>query len=365
MRREHLAGLLAAILVGGACAPISAFTIYPLGPGDAQKWGERTIGTPGTVTWSLVPDGTVFQDPHFPDEFLAISGTSDMTGVFNQVGGEAAARAAMQRAFDTWSSIARITFTEVPDDGAVFGSLDDAPPGRGHIRISAYPLDPGGGAAGYGPPGYDSPLLFDAGLGEQANLDAAVFSQDLHDLFDASVSNPPSASATVTVETAGSEWAIWDPKPTFVIRNENGALNTYYPPDRIAGNLVFNSLATFQIVNGVEGDPIPAFTNDFEGLFLHELGHAIGIGHTDDVTAVMCGFIWPINPACDYQHINRIPEQDDVGGITTLYGAVPTPGTGFFLWFGLAGFMAKTGRRRGRRHAGRRRQVRRGRKAGG
>ncbi len=63
-------------------------------------------------------------------------------------------------------------------------------------------------------------------------------------------------------------------------------------------------------------------TNDLEGLFLHELGHAIGIDHSEDTSAVMCGYVCPPDyfPNCDYQHINRIPEQDDLDAIQLLYG---------------------------------------------
>ena len=80
----------------------------------------------------------------------------------------------------------------------------------------------------------------------------------------------------------------------------------------------------FVIVGGVAGTLAgsPLVTNDLEGLFLHELGHAIGIDHTEDTTAVMCGYVWQTmtSPACDYQHINRIPEPDDLEAIQLLYG---------------------------------------------
>ena len=53
--------------------------------------------------------------------------------------------------------------------------------------------------------------------------------------------------------------------------------------------MLFNAASYFQAAPGTEDvTPIDfGYGNDFEGLLLHELGHAIGLGHTDVPGAVM------------------------------------------------------------------------------
>jgi hypothetical protein len=66
-------------------------------------------------------------------------------------------------------------------------------------------------------------------------------------------------------------------------------------------------------------------TNDFdvETVFLHENGHALGLGHTFEIGSVM----YP-----SYKKINRDLQQDDIAGVTFLYPATnntdpePSPG---------------------------------------
>lgn len=102
-------------------------------------------------------------------------------------------------------------------------------------------------------------------------------------------------------------------------------------PDALAGDLALNHPNNFTIAAGVEGDPIPRvggeIQNDLESLFLHEIGHTLGLGHSDVVDAVMCGFIFgsPFDPAdCVGEVIERELTADDLAGIRQLYGpAVP------------------------------------------
>lgn len=55
---------------------------------------------------------------------------------------------------------------------------------------------------------------------------------------------------------------------------------------------------------------------DVETVFLHENGHAAGLGHSEDIAAIM----YP-----SYQKVNRALQQDDIDGITFLYPSTSTP----------------------------------------
>ena len=82
--------------------------------------------------------------------------------------------------------------------------------------------------------------------------------------------------------------------------------------------------------------------NDFdvETVFLHENGHALGLGHSIDFSAIM----FP-----SYQKVNRDLQQDDIAGVSFLYPATnntepepnpePTPGVSSVkkIVYGLAG----------------------------
>lgn len=103
-------------------------------------------------------------------------------------------------------------------------------------------------------------------------------------------------------------------------------------PDALAGDLALNDLNRFVIAPGPEGTALPTdngiYLNDVEGLLLHEIGHTLGLAHSDVNNGVMCGFVFPGDvfdgSTCDYTHINRQLEPDDLAGIHAIYGvAVP------------------------------------------
>ncbi len=112
----------------------SAFSI------DGRKWGTPGLGNPGgTVTWSLMGTG-VNLNP------IDSGGPSTALSAFMPAG----FKTEIESAFDAWSSVADITFSEVADNGENFGVFG----GSGDIRIGGHVFDGAGGilAHGYYPP---------------------------------------------------------------------------------------------------------------------------------------------------------------------------------------------------------------------
>jgi hypothetical protein len=104
--------------------------------------------------------------------------------------------------------------------------------------------------------------------------------------------------------------------------------------------MALNDRNRFTIATGPEGSPLPTddgtYLNDVEGLVVHEIGHALGLGHSD----VFDG------SACDYTHVNHLLAPDDVAGIQGIYGSaappVPlSPAAGVVLGFLLAALGAR------------------------
>ncbi|MCC6493031.1 MAG: matrixin family metalloprotease [Pirellulales bacterium] len=244
-RRSLPLGILLVLLAGGS--PASAYHLfgpYPWGEDQTYylKWGDifRPGAPGGTVTWSLMPDGTTI-DPAFTDG--NVSGTSQLNGVLNSLGYNGAI-AAIERAFESWSSVANIYFRQVADSGLPFHNADANPPNTGHIRIGAFAINGNVGAVGYAPPPNGGPL---------------------------------------------------------------------------EGDILFNVNSLFQFAAGQEGEEIDfyvgngQFHNDFEGLFLHELGHALGLDHSDVCSVMSVDF------EC-YKYLNRHPDADDIAALQFLYG---------------------------------------------
>lgn len=66
---------------------------------------------------------------------------------------------------------------------------------------------------------------------------------------------------------------------------------------------------------------------DLHTVLLHEIGHALGLGHSDDPGSVMFG---------SYTGGKRTLSFDDIAGIKYIYGPVPEPATVAALGIGLA-----------------------------
>ena len=142
----------------------------------------------------------------------------------------------------------------------------------------------------------------------------------------------------------------------FAINSNVGSVGYAPPPNggtTLEGDIIFNASNRFGIPAGHEGDLYDLFPasngfyylNDFAGLMTHELGHALGLAHTNVPGAVMCGYVnaafdggqcaWADPDGDGKAPITRLPKADDVAGIQHLYGAeaaVPEPAT----WLSLA-----------------------------
>ncbi len=274
------AQIVRALVLLVATPALLAFAFYDaswLPPYTYEKWGDPAIPTGATVYWSLMPVGTA------GSEYCssACPGTSTLTlpnfydwttHSFSPVQlTDPAIFGYIRAAFRAWGAAAGVNFVYVPNDSGV--AINDPaaePPATGQIRIGVFDMGFNGPALGYAPPPngfYPNSLDFATGAGD-------------------------------------------------VIFNSN-------------------SIYAFQNPAGAEGSPLESypegggsFLNDFQGLVLHEIGHALGLDHTDVASAVMCG--WP-HP-CTYDDpqtyvINRQPEPDDVAGMQTLYGP-PADGDG-------------------------------------
>lgn len=124
-----------------------------------------------------------------------------------------------------------------------------------------------------------------------------------------------------------------------------GAVGYAPPPNggtTLEGDVIFNVHNRFGIPPGVEGAPYDLFPpptffylKDFAGLAAHEIGHALGLAHSDVTSALMCGYVdgnfdgsqchWADPDGNAQVPITRRPKPDGIAGIQHLYG-VPEPG---------------------------------------
>jgi hypothetical protein len=242
MLRSNFFRAIAISAVALQATSVSAYTLpgpYPWGNDGTvyyEKWGDIfTPGsTAGTLTWSMMPDGTTihpaFNDPTF-------SGVSSLNAIMTNLGYDQAL-ATIERCFDRWSAAANVTFVRVADSGAPFCDPSAMPPNTGNIRLGAFSnSNPFLGGVGYGVSPFGNPL---------------------------------------------------------------------------DGDVLLNANNTFFFDNGAEGELIDVY-NDFESLLMHEIGHTLGLGHSDQ-SAVMSA-----DPQY-FQYVNRELDPDDVAGIQFLYG---------------------------------------------
>lgn len=210
-------------------AVASAFTLSPTSPG---KWGPPALGTGATVTWSLIPTGTSCD-------------SGPCTAFADAM--PAGWQTAVTTAFSMWSSVADLTFVQVPDDGNPF----NAPTSSGDIRIGLEVFDGPGGVLAHG----------------------------------------------------------------------------FYPPNNgatAAGDIHFDIAELWKIGFGGAGF-------DIIQVLAHELGHALGLGHSNVANSLMNPF---------YSEAFLGPQADDIAGMQFIYGnaqPVPEPAALALVLLALAG----------------------------
>ena len=165
------------------------------------------------------------------------------------------------------------------------------------------------------------------------------------------------ANITFVGPDADSGLAINDPVAAtpeirigvYAFSSGGGAVGFAPPPNggTGAGEIIFDANSFYAFQPGNDGDAFPNAStapNDFESLFLHELGHAVGLAHPQGPDAV-CQ-VMDVSPACLF-HINRQLDADDLAGAQFLYGAAPVPlPAPFWMISGAIGILAVAKRRR-------------------
>lgn len=119
--------------------------------GGSLSWGDAT-----TITWSIVPDGTVI--PGYVGESAGGSNfISFMGSIYGTIAGKVSDQpwfAVVESVFDRWSEISGLDFVYEPhDDGAAVSNMASSAPGadgvRGDIRISGHAIDGPSGTLAY------------------------------------------------------------------------------------------------------------------------------------------------------------------------------------------------------------------------
>lgn len=198
-----------------------AFAVAALAFNPADRWLTTAVdgavgqpGTPITLTWSIVPDGTVI-----PHVFPSVNKTSNIISAFDTLLGNGGGGSLMQRpwfqriqqSFDRWSALSGVTFSYSPnDDGAEHGTFaglrTNGVDVRGDIRIAGTFIDGNSGTLGYTIFPDNSDVVLDIGdvtyFGSSTNNNVNLRDTTTHELgHSLGLGHTDSNSATFLMES--------------------------------------------------------------------------------------------------------------------------------------------------------------------
>ena len=228
------------------------------------------VSTAGGSTYNSLGSAGGWDDVEKSSSVSYVLDRSDYTSDLGL--SEAQVTAALTSAFSTWASVpgSSLAFTEMPDLGGNY-DVTDGTPGNWFGGYAGDSLDQG---ANY--------------LYANVTFGGWLPNEYFDYLEDGVINGDPSNILGVT--WTGKVRGPLSKKPRWI------------------ADVFFNEGWTWSLT----GDDLGTadYEIDIETVMLHELGHALGLGHEDDVEAVMNSY---------YTGINRDLYPDDEAGIVSLY----------------------------------------------
>lgn len=164
------------------------------------------------------------------------------------------------------------------------------------------------------------------------NLESGGFSQSITNINQGRLCSPTDEECISEADTAGSldpMKGIIPPTKEIIIACNNNTLNfggsnvlAVTIPNKFSGKKIVGAMILINETSAAFGG---LSKSDKIGVIAHEIGHALGLGHTEDKAALM--FYRTVNQR---RHLG----QDDIDGISYLY---PMSGDAFGLSDGLLG----------------------------
>lgn len=260
-------------------------------PGPAFQDGP---GTPGGATWSVMAPNIPItfgdiDDPTTPGiqgGFHTLSDvSSDVGNLVTGVVPDGYEIGVIGQVFDMWAGVSGFTNLGQVNDGGIFNGASDADDGHlGDMRIGAYP-----------------------------------FVLDVNTVINAHALFFPVTNAEMMFGSVGGDIHF------------NDDMNTSFP----------NQVVWVDDETDVSGDE----TFDFFTVALHEVGHGLGLAHSDDSTSVMA--LYNTRGGA-----RRTLSADDIAGIQAIYGpaaTAPEPGSLPLMAVAFLAFLGARFRRRAQR----------------
>ena len=114
---------------------VSTTQAYELGPTPTKKWGSSTYGTGAVVSYSFMATGTSCAAEQASSPPSCLEGT--FIALSDLLTGISGWKSEIERAFDTWASVANISFHQVDDTAEAFNAAGDS----GDIRLGAHTFE--------------------------------------------------------------------------------------------------------------------------------------------------------------------------------------------------------------------------------